>query len=180
MPTAAAKLPMPKGWIRAGDHPDDYEMGVDAAGARTGGKCGVIRSVAQKTIGFGTLMQGFKAGAYCGKRLRLTASIKAQDVKGWAGLWMRIDGPSPDVDQLGFDNMQDRPIKGTSDWARYSVVLDVPENADVIAFGVLLAGKGAVWIDDVEFEVVDKTVTPTDKKHSWANDEATNLDFEES
>jgi AraC family transcriptional regulator len=26
---------------------------------------------------------------------------------------------------VAFDNMQDRPIKGTTDWQRYEVVLDV-------------------------------------------------------
>ncbi len=36
---------------------------------------------------------------------------------------MRVDkGPK----MLAFDNMQDRPIKGASNWQRYAVVLEVP------------------------------------------------------
>ena len=36
-----------------------------------------------------------------------------------------------------------------SDWRKYDVVLDVPSEAQNIAFGVLLAGEGQVWTDDV-------------------------------
>ena len=36
-----------------------------------------------------------------------------------------------------FDNMQDRSIRGTTDWTRYDVVLNVPENAAMMKFGFL-------------------------------------------
>ncbi|MCA9492492.1 MAG: hypothetical protein KC621_21310 [Myxococcales bacterium] len=48
---------------------------------------------------------------------------------------------------LSFDNMQERPIRGTQDWTRHEIVLDVPTGATNIAFGILVAGKGTVWID---------------------------------
>lgn len=57
--------------------------------------------------------------------------------------------------------MEDRPIKGTSDWNRYEIVLDVSTEAVHLAFGVLLAGKGQVWIDDIQFEAVGPDVLPT-------------------
>jgi hypothetical protein len=60
-----------------------------------------------------------------------------------------------------FDNMQNRAIKGTQPWTAYDVVLDVPEDATGISFGVLLAGAGEVWINDVSFEVVGKDVPVT-------------------
>ena len=53
-----------------------------------------------------------------------------------------------------FDDMQDRPIRGTSDWTQYDVVLDVAPDAADVAFGLLLDGPGQVWIDDAKFEVV--------------------------
>ena len=59
---------------------------------------------------------------------------------------------------LAFDNMQDRPIMGTSDWQQYEVVLDVSENGVQIAFGILLAGKGQVWLDEVQLELVSTPV----------------------
>ena len=92
----------------------------------------------------------------------LSAFIKTADVEQSAGLWMRVDGP--DGDALSFDNMQDRPVLGTRDWRQYQVVLDIPKSSDSIAFGVLLGGKGQVWLDDIAFKAVgqDTPITGTD------------------
>jgi len=38
--------------------------------------------------------------------------------------------------------MMNQPIKGTNERNRYSVVLDVSLNSEVIAFGILLNGQG--------------------------------------
>jgi hypothetical protein len=57
--------------------------------------------------------------------------------------------------------MENRPIKGTTPWKRYEVVLDVPTESATLNLGVLLTGKGQVWVDDVQLELVDKTVLTT-------------------
>jgi len=54
-----------------------------------------------------------------------------------AGFWLRIDGKENPKQQLGFDNMNNRPVKGTTDWKLYQIVLDVPENSGLINFGAL-------------------------------------------
>ncbi len=76
--------------------------------------------------------------------------------------------------------MGNRPIKGTGDWKRYEIVLDVPGNSINIAFGILLTGKGKVWMDDLQFEVVGKDVPTTDmlKQGAGLPDEPLNLGFE--
>jgi len=99
-------------------------------------------------------------------------------VSDWAGLWLRVDGPKSEP--LAFDNMQERAIKGDTDWTKYEIVLDVPDHAAEIAFGLLLSGKGQVWMDDLKFEVVGKDVPTTGKgleKETVAS--PINLDFEE-
>ena len=68
------------------------------------------------------MMQMFKANDYLNKRLRFSAFVKSEGIEAWAGLWMRIDGPHQG--SLGFDNMQNRPIKGATDWHKYEVVLE--------------------------------------------------------
>ena len=57
-----------------------------------------------------------------------------EEVKGWAGLWMRVDGK--EKTGIAFDNMANRSIKGTTDWKTYEVVLDVPDDAEEIFFEV--------------------------------------------
>ncbi|MBX4384424.1 hypothetical protein K4G98_28085, partial [Mycobacterium tuberculosis] len=64
--------------------------------------------------------------------------------------------------------MDNRPITGTNEWNHYTIVLDVPEESMSIHFGVLLIGKGKVWMDGFQLVEVSEHV-PT-----------TNLSFQES
>jgi hypothetical protein len=166
-----------RGWILAGDDMPEYAIAADTSTKHAGRASGSLRALVAKPRGFGTLMQSFKEDAYLGKRLRLSAFVKANDVDGWAGLWMRVDGPNGRR-STAFDNMQDRPIKGTSDWTRYEIVLDVASEATNIAFGVLLHGAGQVWIDDVKFEIVDTNVPSTGTSSQERRKAPENLDFD--
>ena len=125
--------------------------------------------------GFGTLMQNFRADHYLGKRVRFSAFVKTEGAQDWAGLWMRVDKGSK---QVAFDNMQNRPIKGTTNWQKYDVVLNVPQDATGIFFGVLLSGSGTAWLNDAKFEAVGPTVLTTNGDMIQEPDEPTNLDFE--
>ncbi len=165
----------PKGWFAAGSHPKDYEMSTDPKMTHEGKASASLKCIAAKPEGFGTLMQGFQPDSYRGKRVRMSAFVKSVDVSGWSGLWLRVDG-ADNTKPLAFDNMQDRTIHGASDWTKYEVVLDVPEQAQYIAFGVLLNGAGQVWFDDFKFDVVGKEVATTGGK---AAPGPRNLDFEE-
>lgn len=159
-----------RGWMLAGSHPELYEYGVEEKA--DGKNSGYLRSKEAWSEGFGTLMQNFKADEYRNKHLSYSALVKAEDVENWAGLWMRVDDSQRQV--LAFDNMHSRAIKGTIDWERYEVVLDVPQEGKNIAFGILLNGPGQVWISDIQFAVVGPDIPPT---HKFPSDQPTNLDF---
>ncbi len=77
---------------------------------------------------------------------------------------------------MQLDNMENRSIKGTTDWHKYEVVLDVPPESVNIAFGILLQGKGQAWLSDVQFEVVGLDVPVTSIEYP---DKPGNLDFAE-
>ena len=62
-----------------------------------------------------------------------------------------------------------RPIRGTSDWQAYSIVLDVPEDATRIALGGLMIGRGKLWIDEFSLETVDRDVPVTDTGRGQPN-----------
>ena len=53
-------------------------------------------------------------------------------------------------------------VKGSVNWNLYSCVLDVPQETELINIGILLNGKGRVWMDNVSFQEVDKTIPVTD------------------
>jgi hypothetical protein len=92
-----------------------------------------------------------------------------------AGLWMRVDGFGDTT--LSFDNMENRPITGTTDWTHYTVVLDVPQESTIIAFGLWLAGSGQAWIADAQIVSVGLDVTTTDVERMLS--QPVNLDFSE-
>src|SRR5262249_34664433 len=135
-----------------------------------------LRSTRNATQSFRAITQLIRADAYRGKRLRLLGYAKTCDVADWSGLWMRIDGPGESF--LAFDNMQTRPIMGTTDWKPYAVVLDVPQEALAVAFGAVLSGAGQVWADDLSLEVVDPKQVQSTDPDSKSPRGAVKLDFE--
>lgn len=151
-----------KYWIVTGTAPDKYEMGIDHEIFHTGTGAAFIRSKGEEFAPdeYGTVMQQFRSDLFIGKRVRFSAFVKAQNVDGWAGLWMRMDGKFSAT--LKLDNMQNRPIQGTSNWNLYSCVLDVPKETELINIGILLSGRGHVWVDNAAFQEVDKNVPVTD------------------
>ena len=162
------------GWIKSGSSPNDYETGVDGKSAFTGASSGYIRSAVPKPGTFGTYMQIIDATQYRGKRVRMSAQVKTENVEDWSGLWLRVDAAGRGV---AFDNMQGRPIKGTTAWTPVSIVLDVAPQANALAFGILLAGRGAAWVDDLTFDVVGDDVPVTDLLKAGPS-QPRNLDFE--
>lgn len=93
--------------------------------------------------------------------MRFSGWVRTNLLEGTAGLWMRVDGAGM-TDVLAFDNMQNRPIEGTTPWRRYEVVLDVPRESAGIVLGVLMIGHGDVWLDDVAVEPVGSDAASTD------------------
>jgi len=114
---------------------------------------------------------------FLGQTVELRGFLRTRDVSEFAGLWIREDGYA--LRSLAFDNMQDRSIKGTTDWKQYDVVLDVPQNATGIFFGVLLSGTGTVWLSEAKFEIVGPNVLPTNGVAESKQDEPMNLGFED-
>ena len=112
-----------------------------------------IEYEADKSLGFGAMVQVIDASDYRCKRVRMAAYVKSEEVERWAGLWMRVDGP--DYEMQSFDNMEDRPIQGSSDWTRYEIVLPVFEDSWEIFFGILLDGAGKLWLRDIQIDVVE-------------------------
>ena len=110
---------------------------------------------------FGVATGSLPVEAARGKHVRYGGWIKTEGVRpGYAGLWMRVDGPSG---MLAIDNMQGRGIRGDTDWTQYALELDVPEEAVNIAFGALHPGRGKAWFDDLKVEIDGKPFDAADR-----------------
>jgi hypothetical protein len=164
-----------RGWLLAGSKPAEYEIGVSPDGGQAHNPAAFLKSRVAQVAGFGTLMQQVDAESYRGKRVRFSGAVRTEDLKGWTGLWMRVDADSGRG--VSFDNMQDRSIKGTTGWQRYDVVLDVPADAKVLAFGILMEDAGVAWLDDARIEIAPASVPVTSKEHAPMPKQPQNLDF---
>jgi hypothetical protein len=181
---------LPKSWWPAGSHAEEtnigshsseYDMGI-AKGEGEHGKNAATIKYKEGATGFGTLMQSCIPYKYLGKRVRMTGSIKSENVESFSGMWLRVDQASS-LTALAFDNMQNRGITGTTGWKKYEIVLDVPTNATLLSYGVQLRGKGQVWFENISFEEVDKSIpvtgTETIGQPGFVQPEPSNLNFEE-
>jgi hypothetical protein len=168
----------PQGWGMSGSKPAHYEAGIDRSVFHCGTQSAYMKHAVDKPEGFGTLMQQFAADNYLGKRMQLQLWIKTEDVQGWVAPWMRVDGKAGANKPLSFDNMCERQITGSTDWAKIRIVLDVPEDSENLAFGIMLGRQGKLWFDDVTFEVVGKEVPATDCPCSGRRVAPRNLNFE--
>jgi len=115
---------------------------------------------------FGGARMSFAVGPYLGKRVRVSAAIMTTDVSnvpnprypqamGEAGLWIGVGTPRTG---LRADRMQERTIKGSTDWKVHDFVVDIPADANALQAGYWMQGKGQMWIRDLKVEEVPATV----------------------
>lgn len=143
------------GWYQGGD---GYEVKVDTTVYYSGRKSLRMKKISEGSFGVATT--NFPVVEAKGKHLRYTGYIKTEGItEGYAGLWWRVDGKIQGK-SLGFDNMLNRGVVGTTDWKQYTIEMDIDTAAKNIVFGVLLPGNGTAWFDNLEIELDGKRYGP--------------------
>ena len=89
---------------------------------------------------------------FVGKVVRFEGEVRSENLDGWAGLWLRVDGPSG---HLFFDNMHDRLIRGSTPWTSYAIETLVPEESEWLNYGLVLVANGTLWADNFALAVRD-------------------------
>lgn len=150
-------LPHWGNWIRS-ENPEDFDIGIDQALRYDNKPCAYMKSNVPHPSGFASIDQAFSAKQFRDKHVRFSASVKTSNVAEWSGLWMKVDGADG---VMAFDDMKDRPIKGSADWKRYEIVLEVRPDSNKITIGYMLTGGGQVWLNNMKVEAVGKDVAVT-------------------
>jgi hypothetical protein len=141
---------MPRGWT--GGPPGTIAVDGEIV---HGGRWSVrLARSASDLQGFSTITKSIPID-FQGSTLELRGFLRTENVSAYTGLWMREDGVAGPV---AFDNMQQRQINGTRGWTEYSIMLPVRADARWLFFGVLVAGTGTVWADDLQLLVDGKPV----------------------
>lgn len=161
----------PLHWQVAGSKPQDFEIVADEKVKHAGKASARIDFLGEMYAGFLSFAQTIKADLYRGKRVRLSAWVKTKSPDSHAQLWFRLDALKR---MAGFDNMGNRPIKGITDWQKYDLVLDVPDDVVAMVFGVMSHNQGTIWVDDFSLEIVGNDVAVTNILSPEAMNQARN------
>lgn len=91
------------------------------------------------------------------KRIELKGYMKIENVEGFAGFLIRVDGYSGSG-SIAFKSMERDQINGTIGWKQYKIGLDIPEGADKINIAAIMGGKGKAWFDKLEVTLDGKSI----------------------
>ena len=90
-------------------------------------------------------------GVLPGRKYRLTAWVKGQDVVGRSGWYVHVANPETTQKVSVLQDAGD----GTFDWKQVTIEFTTPMDAISLDHGTVLAGSGTVWFDDVKLECLD-------------------------
>ena len=134
----------------------DYEFWADKGSRITGTYSARISSLVATPSPTGAgFCQTFRADEYRGKRVAYSGHLRTW--QGMPGAQLVIRADAKDGRIVALANMRGGVVPGNFDWFRHTLVLDIPENAQLIMVGAVLINTGSVWIDDVDLQVVDDT-----------------------
>ena len=138
-------------WIVAGTDPKGYFM-------RSRGGCAGFELASNDDPSpndVATAYRSVSADKFYGKRARVSLEIHTQGVQVGTGLWLRVDDKAGKP--LVLKDMEHNLIVGSRPWATYELVVDVPDNAAQIGYGIVLVGRGAVFFQNVKVEALDRS-----------------------
>jgi RNA polymerase sigma factor (sigma-70 family) len=146
----------------------EYDCGLDDQVRRTpqSDPAGFIRARGAQATGMAARGWTSLAMPYRGKRVRISAWLKARNVQRSAAVQaIVLDGS---LRTLAIDVIGVPAVTGTTgEWVRSGCVLDVPPTAVQIQFAGALWGPGEVYMDGFELAVVPST-TPLSGDDTWA------------
>ena len=152
----------PQAWLIAGQDAREYELSRDIEVFRSGEASMRLRARGNRhRDDWAVSVQMIDATSYRDKRIRLSGYVRSEDV-GSGGLWLRVDGiVDENAAMLVMDNLEGDRVKGTKEWTRQNIVVDIPPESVTILIGAMITGDGDIWLDDLRFEEVSTTVELT-------------------
>ena len=134
----------------SGSHWEDYSSTAEDRTA-------VLSSAVPQPCGFAFLGQKIFADDYRGAAVVFRGELRTEDVADDAGLFLRLitkgrHAPRPvtmqDVRNIPGNHL--RSVAGSHDWTRYEVTAHVPDDVQIVWFGIFLTGRGRVELRNAE------------------------------
>jgi hypothetical protein len=127
-------------------NPTDYSAAAD-------GDFAVLSSAAARPAGSGALIQAIFADDYRGATVVFRGEIRTAPLTEQAGLRLEVIRHRWPVGHLREDH--GLIVAGRNDWDGHEITALIPEDAEVIRFGIMLAGSGSVALRHPELRAAD-------------------------
>jgi hypothetical protein len=123
-------------WLLYGSAPDQYSAAVEDS-------CAKLSAAVREPSGSAALMQTVFADDFRGAPVLFRGEFRTEHVAGSAGLCLRIlwRGKEPDREQEHVAT-----ASGSTDWSSDGISALIPDDADMVRFGIILTGRGRVWL----------------------------------
>jgi len=144
---------VPANWSFVTTQPKIYRTGYDTVANSQTPRSVVIRSLTQSAEGYAGLIQKCNATPYRGQRVRISVWIKTDAVNGAAQFSFFVNDQAGVKLAVGGDG-----VGGLRYWRQYAAVVDVPEEAATLFYGMTLNGAGKAWFNALQIDVVPNTV----------------------
>jgi hypothetical protein len=107
------------------------------------GRCAALSSAGAEPGDSAVLVQAVFADDFFGA-VTFSGEVRTEDAAGQAGLCLEtLSGGKGSPDRRENHAVA---VSGSQDWSRQEITVPVPADAGVIRFGILLAGRGRVWL----------------------------------
>ncbi len=169
---------LPKAWTKSGTWAGSYNMEVKANEGINNSKALVLESVGKDIYGAGAAIQTINACNYLGKRVKLSAYIKTENVKDFACLVFCPQNKLEDFWNNSFNNNEDKKtyLQGNHGFKKIESYLNVDDYAGNLVIGAMIKGEGKIWIDHIYLEIIENLPEPPQPLFK----ELQNIDFEDS
>jgi len=155
-----SEVEVPLHWVLTGDSASQLQLITDRKVVWNGSASAkVMPRPDAYNLSWGATVQASVVGPHRGKRVEFSAHVRTKELWGGASPWLRADDAKGVV--VAFDNATSRMMRGDSSWARMSIVIDIPDDAAYLYYGLLLMGTGTAWMDQAAIEIVTKDVPVT-------------------
>ena len=155
--------PLPEYWNQWESEKGTFNAGFDKNIYRSSPNSLTIKSNTKsisKEVTRSGICQRINIEKYIGKRIRYSAYVKTKNIEQWAYIYASSGNVYPSKGIKG--NTNDGVTK---DWTQMSMVFDIPKkhDKDTISLCFSLWDGGQMWMDDIKWEIVDKSIPITYK-----------------
>jgi hypothetical protein len=146
---------VPANWSFATTHPKIYRTGYAQVANSQNPRSVVIRSLKPLQYGAAALGQKCDATPFRGQRVRLTGWIQTDGFPDNSAAQILFFVKDPAGGELARGGVG---VEESKYWREYAAVVDVPEEASTLFYGMVLSGAGTAWFNDLQIRAVPNTV----------------------